>query len=288
VILCLLTMGVRGQIITGQVLSLPDSLPVPYATLTNQKYSWGINAGEDGTFVINYSKEREQDTLSISSMGFNEARIPYHDLYDGIKVYLKIRPVQLDEVIIRNNVQITDLWLGSKQNSSVSNICPRGEESIQEVALFIPNTGNYQGYIAKVGYYIGDLGKAKTPFRVRIYKNENGIPGKDLLKENVVIHGNKRNAWRDVELKKYNIPLPVDGFFVSMEWIVVPDKKYYVTRKWNDGRVTSEFGQCAGSTYEFGPGYEKIRNNGGQWESYPYRTRNNPRPMFRAQVRVYE
>jgi hypothetical protein len=287
-IVCVFTVGVRAQIITGQVLALPDSTPIPYSTLTNQKRGWGVNAGEDGTFVINYSKEREQDTLLISSIGFDEIRIPYSDLYDNMKVYMKIRPVQLDEVRIRNNVQITDIWLGSKQNASVSNICPRGEESIQEVALFIPNAKNYQGYITKVGYYIGDLGKAKTPFRVRIYKNKNGIPGNDLLMENMVIHSNKRNAWRDTDLNKYNIPIPVDGFFVSMEWIVVPNKKYYVTKKWDDGRVTNEFGQCAGSTNEFEPGYEKIRYNGGQWESYPYRSRNNPRPMFRAQVRIYE
>lgn len=139
----LFVLKIHAQIITGQVLSYPDSIPVSYATLTNQKHSWGINAGEDGTIVLNFSKEREQDTLFKSSLGFDEIRIPYRDLYDDIKVYLEIRPVQLDEVKISNNVQPTDVWLGSKQNSSVSNICPRGEESIQEVALRSP--GGYSG-----------------------------------------------------------------------------------------------------------------------------------------------
>lgn len=280
----LFILDTHAQVLTGQIISLPDTMLVPFASLTTQNHIWGQNAGEDGTFILD--NLREGDTLIVSSLGHYEARIPYNELRDDMKIYLNVRPIQLAEVKIRKDEHYKDIWLGSKLQSTKSGTGHPSYQSMQEIALWVPNYIQSEGYIDKVGYWIMNSGKSKTPFRVRIYEYDHGMPGEDLLKENLVVHAKRGGAWLDVDISKYNIPFPTDGFFVSMEWLLVPDKKYYFDVRWPNGKVTREFGQGAGTTREFAPGYSRIRNNGGQWEAYKYA--NNPRPMFRAQVRIYE
>lgn len=282
----LLNLSVSGQTISGRVLSSFDSIPVPFATLSNQAFEWGLTANEDGTFKTNQLKEG--DTLIISSLGYYQARIPYYELHNNVRLFLNVRPVQLDEVKISKTARMKDVWLGSKQNTPNSIIGTIGMSTIREIALLIPNFTQSKGLIRKVGYYIGRLGKPKTPFRIRIYKNDNGMPGDDLLNQSVVVHASRGNSWRDVDLSAYKIPFPAEGFFIAMEWLLVPNKKYHYELILRNGEIADRFGQSAGATNEFEPGYGRIRNNGGKWEAYPYGSRNNLRPMFRAQVRVYE
>lgn len=279
-----------AQTFTGQVLALPDSMPVPYASLTNQKHQWGVNASEDGTFEITQLKEG--DTLLVSCLGYHESRIPFRELRDNSKLFLRMRPVQLAEAKVKSG-GYKDIWLGSKQHSSTSSMGLLGATDMREAALLIPNPiipnpERKEVYISTVGYYISKFQKPRTPFRVRIYSNEDGLPGEDLLKKSVVVHGNWGNSWRDVDVSKFNIPVPAQGVFVAMEWLVVPDKKYRFMVRHPDNSITYEFGQSVGTTDEFLPAYGRIRFLDGSWQAYRYGSRNNPRPMFRAQVRIYE
>lgn len=283
VVLWLFNLETQGQVFRGQIISLPDSTPVPFASLTTQNHQWGQNVGEDGRFVLDQLKEG--DTLLVSSLGYYPIQVPYHQLKDSVRLYLKVRPVQLAEVKIKGG-RYQDIWLGAKQQSTTSGTGHPSYQNMQEIALWIPNFIQNEGYINKVGYWIMNSGKPKTPFRVRIYKNDHGMPGEDLLTQNLVVQAKRGGSWLDVDVSQYNIPFPEDGFFLAMEWLLVPDKKYYFKVRWSNGKVTNEFGQGAGTTREFAAGYGKIRNNGGKWEEFKYR--NNPRPMFRAQVRVYE
>lgn len=272
-----------AQTFIGQVLALPDSTPIPYASLTNQKHQWGVNASEDGTFEITQLKE--SDTLLISCLGYYGGRVLYQELHDNMKLYLRVRPVQLAEAKIKSG-GYKDIWLGSKQNTTNSFAGDPSYLDMQEIALWIPNFIQNEGYINKVGYWIGRNGKFKTPFRVRIYAYDHGIPGEDLLNQNIVVRAKLPGSWVNVDVSKYNIPLPTDGFFVSLEWLVVPDEKYWYDVKYPDGSIRQHFGQNVGATRESAAGYGRIRNKKGEWVSYKYT--NNPRPMFRAQVRIYE
>lgn len=281
----LFVLKMHAQVIKGQVLSLPDSIPVPFATLTNQKDNWGLTANEDGSFEIPQLKVG--DTLLVSCLGYYKALISNRELHDNIKLYLQIQPVQLVEAKVKSG-GFKDLWLGSRQKRTNSFAGDPSYLDMQEIALWIPNFIQNEGYIHKVGYWIGRFGRFRTPFRVRIYAYDHGMPGEDLLNQNIIVRATLPGSWVDIDVSKYNITLPTDGFFVSLEWLVVPDEKYWYDVKYPDGSIRKHFGQNVGTTREFGPGYVRIRNKSGQWEPYPYRTRNNPRPMFRAQVRVYE
>ena len=288
VILWLSILNAHSQTVSGQVLALPDNTPVPFASLTNQTRQWGQNTREDGTFTLDQLKVN--DTLIVSSVGYHEIRIPYQELHNDIKLYLTVRAVQLSEVKIRKKRVSKTLWLGSKENSSFGSLGSLSSQNLQQVALLIPNTSQFCGYITRVGYWVANLGKPRTPFRVRIYKNEGGKPGEDLLTQNLVARARRGKAWHDVDVSEFEISIPPNGFFVAMEWLVVSDRRYWFRVIGRDGRTEDKFGQSIGIVFDLEHGGGHIRNNGGDWQEWQdyFRNKNSTRPMFRAQVKIYE
>ena len=288
VMLWLSILNIHAQAISGQVLALPDSTLVPFASLTNQTRQWGQSTRENGTFTLDRLKV--EDTLIVSSIGYHEIRIPYYELHDNIKLYLTVRPVQLSEVKIKKKRISRTLWLGSKEKSSFASLGSLSTQDLQQVALFIPNAKQFEGYITKVGYWVTSLGKARTPFRVRIYKNEGGKPGEDLLTQSLIAKARRSKAWLDVDVSEFDILFPPNGFFVAMEWLVVPDKRYWSSVKWPDGHTEDRFGQSIGVVFDLGHGGGHIRKNGGDWQEWQdhFKNQNSTRPMFRAQVKIYE
>ena len=51
------------------------------------------------------------------------------------------------------------------------------------------------------------------------YGNKNDLPGKDILNENIVIDKYKTNSWNNYRLDSMSIQLPINGFFVAIEWL---------------------------------------------------------------------
>lgn len=277
-------LGVHAQTILGQVVSIPDIVPIPFATITTQNHKWGITASEEGEFRLDLNLLAKNDTLIVTSVGYFESRVLYRELKEGFKVRLQVQPIQLAEIKVRDTGRRKDIWLGASQkttNSSVGHISFNG---IQEIALFIPNYIQNEGFVNKVSFWISALGKPKTPFRVRIYKNDNGMPGENLLNHNLIVRAKRGKGWFDVDVSKFDIPFSIDGFFIGMEWIVVPDKEYWFDVKYPGNIIKSKFGQSAGTTLEFKEDFGRIRKNGGEWHKYG----QSYQPMFRTQVTIYE
>jgi hypothetical protein len=53
-------------------------------------------------------------------------------------------------------------------------------------------------------------------YKVSFYKNENGIPGKELIDETITLIFNQKSTVIKVNLEIYGIYLPKEGFFVGL------------------------------------------------------------------------
>ena len=103
---------------------------------------------------------------------------------------------------------------------------PRGVQMVNsqsgQSAVFIANNNNKKGKIKSIRYYIGNKGKPNTEFRVRLYlPNAVGKPEKEMLPEAVITSSNVDYGWFSVDLHKYNLDFPAEGFFAAMEWLPV-------------------------------------------------------------------
>jgi len=68
-------------------------------------------------------------------------------------------------------------------------------------------------------------GDVSAPFRIRIYSvAADGAPDKELTDDIIIATGKKNKAWLDVDVSRYHIGNPVEGFFVVFALL---DKSYY-------------------------------------------------------------
>ena len=107
------------------------------------------------------------------------------------------------------------------------------------------NEEGVKAIIQNVSFFISSDGKPKTPFRVRFYEvKEDGSPGQDLTQKNIIVVAKKGNAWFKIDVSKYKILVPKNGYFVAMEWIFT-DKKYFYEIQIS-GKKDTMYGQCLG------------------------------------------
>ena len=80
-----------------------------------------------------------------------------------------------------------------------------------------------------VSYYLSSKGNTNAPFRVRIYECDSvtGRPGDDMLPEIVVVKPNQGKGLFAINISKYNLKVPKNGFFVAMEGIFPDDYDVY-------------------------------------------------------------
>jgi len=77
----------------GQVLSLEDELPVPYATILNFRTHGSVKADEKGRFTIDMMNV---DSLAISSLGFSKSIVHVTANYNEMNVLIfYAKPVRI-------------------------------------------------------------------------------------------------------------------------------------------------------------------------------------------------
>lgn len=206
--------------ISGSIKTIDEGVPIEYAGVQLFSSGKGTITDMNGRFSIIVKKEDLNDSLIISSLGFQKASFLVASFTKSIKhvVYLKRRIIKLDEL----QVKATDYKtyaVGNKKSLSFGSIYI--DTQGQQTALFIENKREKTGTISSVSFYLSRKGNTNSPFRLRIYKQKvlSTIPGEDLLKEVIIAKPNIKGGWFKIDLSQFHIELPRDGFFVAIEGI---------------------------------------------------------------------
>ena len=126
-----------------------------------------------------------------------------------------------------------------------------------------------------ISVFIAKKSESKIPFRVRIYKNANGIPGGDLINVSIIINSYSMGRWYDINLDTLNLQLPNEGFFVSIEWLITNDLK--------DARL------CVAQTDDLKEGNTVLRTGNSCWKFFNLPSPKNKNPtniMVKAQLKT--
>ena len=68
--------------------------------------------------------------------------------------------------------------------------------------------------------FISSESTVKVPYRLRLYEvGLDGLPGKDLIVQNIIINSYKKNNWNTYNFDSTIVQLPKNGFFVALEWL---------------------------------------------------------------------
>ena len=221
-----LNHNLLGQTINGKVLDANTLSTAPYSTLEIKGKGIGWVSDSMGSFSLEIPKDiiSENDTLLIRSLGFNSAEVVLKNILNITTIEFKLKPsiFQLDSIVIKpkNSSFIKGVTLEKTQvNYRI--------KDYSQIAVYMDNDDGLKAVIQNVSFFISREGKPEAPFRIRFYElQEDGSPGRDVTKENIIVTPKKGNAWFKVDVSKYKILVPKEGYFVAMEWIFT-DKKYY-------------------------------------------------------------
>lgn len=236
-----ISLSLSAQEITITVKDSVNNNTVAFATVLLQSGDKSIYAGYcsyDGTIVID--KNKEFDGVVFSCVGYTDKKILVNDLKDNV-VYLSPGNYELNEIVINSKRVIDTVLLGEFNEKK------RGTLSLyeqNEVAVFFKNDLEKNVALKTFLFKIWRI-KYKTAIRLRLYKKRifntyyfspndpekkknyynTVIPGDDLMGENIIIYLEpQKKEIIEVDFSKYNIQMPKEGVFISVECLAYYDK----------------------------------------------------------------
>ena len=248
--------------ITGRVVNALTDEPVPYAIVTDANRTLGIRTDTSGIFRF----PGVADTLLLSAPGYQSMRVGTSGA-DSLEIRLEENLLLMQPIPFPMNRPPVAVRAGALRKHSQGRISACDSTSQSEFALYIPNDEKRRAILNKVSFYVLRAGKQRTPFRIRIYQNQNGKPGNDLLDESVMVYPKWWKRWKEVKVGPYNLVVPREGFFVAMEWLNSPVSRYTEDMKITDGTLRTRTcnGQVLGLTDEFKNCRWWSRTNAGAW-----------------------
>ncbi|MEP7256521.1 MAG: carboxypeptidase-like regulatory domain-containing protein [Ferruginibacter sp.] len=201
--------------IRGKVME-EDSNPVPYASIKLLKQTSGSVTDTAGNFSLRIASLKENDTLLISSVGYESLKTPVSKALKNHEFTLKANPRNLEAVVVRSfskedvagakieTVGFYRSWSTEK----------RGGEIGREIVV---SHKEYQ--VAKVRFKIYSSCDTSI-IRLHIREFIDGRPGEELLKDSIAQTINNAaiaDKAYEFDLNKYNIILTNNNIFVSFE-----------------------------------------------------------------------
>jgi hypothetical protein len=239
---------VFGQLSFSQVTVI-DSItnyPVSYATISFGNGN-GIFADDEGQFIFTKKLYPDIDSLFISALGFKNLDIATLNLPEIL--VMQPQPDELDEVVlnIKNERKFKVETLKPYLDDDYYNCWLPTIES--EIAVYFPKTSTTDQKLTEVIFPIAleskdwekrnrknsDKKPFSTLFKVKFYSNNNGLPGKVMTYETIVFRMTEKDGDAfNLDVEDYNIYIPKNGFFVSLQVLgytdksgkLLPNKKY--------------------------------------------------------------
>lgn len=269
---------VRSYRIRGVVLSSGTEQGVEFANLKMKAALRGAVSDFDGRFEFTAMPEDQGDSVVFFRIGFEPRTFSVKALssLDFHKIYLAPVALPLDSVEL------------SAPRAEIDNEGNRGpvmgslylDTHGQQVALFFKNKRKTSGRIKSLNFFLSGKGNTGAPFRVRVYGLNDSLlcPGTELLPEILIVRPVSGRGWLEVDVFRYNLRVPENGFFVAMEGVYPGDYKQQTPSlqpnnteggEVNDGFIDGslDYGQRIGYNRlrKTIPGIIPFRTNGFNW-----------------------
>ncbi len=226
IILFLLPLFASGQkIYKGKIINSITKKNIPFATVGFLKANIGVNADENGEFILSTTTENIRDTLIISCVGYETLKIVTQNIPEIIN--LNEKQVDLSEVSVFSKLNWTFTKLNNKDCGAVG-VTTNGFQS-QIAKFFKTSFGNSILTEVEICKSNSLFERHKSLFRLRFYDMDTitKAPSTELCNE--VIEINTSNKSTKVNLEKYKIRVS-NCFFVAIEWLKIEynENKYTI------------------------------------------------------------
>ncbi len=225
----------------GRVIQDQTELPIAYVNIGFISSNIGTSSDADGSFSLRIPEQRANDTLTFSALGFVTRSVAIQFLLSKseIVVRLKEEAIFLNEVVVEEKLEKNKFFkLGNTE-------CKGGVMEIdttfagESYAILIDGHDSedlrFPVYMKKASFRI--FRNNLRSFKVRLRLNEvdgvTGSPGRDLLRQSIVVESSIRSGWVEFDLSKYSI-IVAQPFFLTFEKIHDRTEKIAIMNGYRD------------------------------------------------------
>jgi len=256
-LLCLSLFSQNDITISGYIYDSETKQSLAYVNIGFVEKAVGTVSDEGGYFQLSYSSAKIglDDVLQISSIGYLTQKLRASEFYAQLgknnKIYLKPQPYNLDEIVLGNDKR-KELIVGSSKTKENSMGYWLNKEALGgEIATKI-NIKHKNTRLEDLRLQIVKNNSGSIKIRVNIYEEVNGMPGKNLVTEQILHTIFKPFGEEIIDLKPYDI-IVNDNIIVSIELIKVFGN--YVdfevaTSRYNGTAYTRHLSQDAWKRYD--------------------------------------
>ena len=213
----------RNRVVTDSV----THEKIPFVNIWIENENIGITSDQNGLFLL---QDVSDDKIVVfSALGYKVRRVRVKNMTQ--EVVLSPKNQELDEVVIyaSSNKEIT---VGKFRKSKISSFHSCSTPWI--IARHFPYYSKYETtpWIRSITCLTNSEIK-KAFFNVRLLSiNEDGSPGNSIYSENIIGVAKKGTRKTKIDLSELHIRFPENGFFVAIEWLIIPSNKneyeYYI------------------------------------------------------------
>ena len=215
-LLIFISCSISAQI-NGVVKDSLSGKPIPYVNIWVENENIGSTSEENGSFSLDAKQEK---MLIFSALGYETKKISSTNK----AIILKPIAYELREIVLERPKFSKEIKVGNYESSGFR----IGLVNINSAVLF--NIGNellQYPFLKEIKFQTkSDIEDAKIRIKF-LNLNSDNSPGISLLeKEIIVVVKNGKNE-NIVDLKKYKFKIPIEGFFISFEKLLIDDNKYF-------------------------------------------------------------
>ncbi|MDX5437949.1 MAG: carboxypeptidase-like regulatory domain-containing protein [Pontibacter sp.] len=218
----ILSVGQSNQImITGRTVDSLTRTPIPFISIGIKGQDVGTVGDENGFFELLVNKEKINDSLVVSSIGYKKQLLLISDLLPETQpnreLLLKAETVNLQEVRVSGKRLKRDVLGNEATPAGVGMTAFKFSSLGNEIGLLCKVNGKMT-YLEEFGVDIFLNDYDTLFFRLNVYALEGGLPKENILREPIYLKFSGVKGKASVNLIPYNIAVDED-FVVSLEYI---------------------------------------------------------------------
>jgi hypothetical protein len=230
IICCFFSHSIFAQkVISGQLKTIKGG-GIPYVNIGIKESKTGTVSSVDGNFSLQIPDSLTNDTLTFSSVGFEDKKISIRDIVvKDLKVVLVDKINLLDEVKITHKKRKT-YKLGITGRSPFVSIPASSyqKNDVIEQARLMHLKEPVQVLNANI-FVLSEI-KEEVKVRINFYALENGLPGNRLVEKSIIRNIPSEKGWHVFDLTNENIHLAQD-FVISFEYLPSNRKTIFFAAK---------------------------------------------------------
>lgn len=203
----------QTQLISGIVSKKGTSEVLPYVSIAVKNTSRGTISDLKGSFSIG---AKASDSILVSSVGYQKLTIAAGTIPDTL--YLEEEISFLTEISISSTKRSKKINIGNLKEKTIL-----ATGGANQYAKLFPNQMGSDGILESITLSFQPeakkYGRYMTAIMVRVYENTNGLPGGDLLFQNVIVPIKENQNQVSVDLSKFNISFPSQGLFIGFDFV---------------------------------------------------------------------